>query len=245
MKNSFIKALFIACIIPVTLSALNYQLIARNCVEYPLERVLDLIEQFIPKNPVILEAGGFDGTDTKAMVQKWPLGTFHVFEPLPESYAKLKTACKNFTNTHCYFTALTDYCGLTDFYACTEPGNEGSSSILPPQELTKYFSFEDRPLQVPCTTIDAWVKNNNIDHVDFMWLDLEGNELKTLQGAHETLKTVKAIYTEVNLWAVHKGTSLYSQVRELLEEEGFIEIWQHFYHPIWVGNVLFVRIPMR
>jgi FkbM family methyltransferase len=231
--------------ISTPLFAANYKYIAHNSVTYPEEKVLDLIRKFLPENPIVLEAGAFDGKDTKVMSNLWKDGHIHAFEPNPASYAKLKDLTKDCANVQCYFLAVDNKCGISNFHVCVEPGNEGSSSLLTPTEVTKYFKFEDKPIQVPCTTLDTWARTYGIDHVDFMWLDLEGCEMRALEGAKELLKTVRVIYTEINLWPVHDGTALYAEVRDFLEKEGFVEIWQHFYHPIWVGNVVFVRADQK
>lgn len=46
-------------------------------------------------------------------------------------------------------------------------------------------------LQVPTLSIDDFVKEEGIKRVDFIKMDIEGSELKALQGAEETIRTFR------------------------------------------------------
>ena len=48
------------------------------------------IKQFLPKNPVIVEAGAHIGRDTLKMHAIWPQATIHAFEPVPPLFKQLK-----------------------------------------------------------------------------------------------------------------------------------------------------------
>ena len=81
---------------------------------------------------------------------------------------------------------------------------------------------------------------NEIDKIDFLWLDLQGYELHVLKYGEKVLKGVMAVYTEVNLKELYDGAPLYDELRAWLEAKGFrVEReelpWED------AGNVLFVR----
>jgi hypothetical protein len=46
--------------------------------------------------------------------------------------------------------------------------------------------------------LDDWVRECAIQHVDFMWLDMQGAELTVLQTAAPVLPTVKALLIEIS-----------------------------------------------
>lgn len=197
-----------------------------------------LLKRLLPSNPIILESGAQFGEDTQWMSQMWPQGTIHAFEPLPTSYALLQKVAHLYKNIFCYPLALSNQAGIFNFYVAG-----GASSLLQPTEHfnNDYFHADlEHPIQVTCITLDTWAQENNIDHIDFMWLDMEGNELNALQGGIEILKTVTAIYTEVNLQPFWHGGVQYEELKQWLEEQGFVEIWQDIV-PNWHGNVLFVN----
>jgi hypothetical protein len=98
-------------------------------------------------------------------------------------------------------------------------------------------------IYVTCVTLDDWVEINNIEKVDLLWLDMQGNELNVLKTGLKVLEKVQAIYTEVNLKEAYEGAPLYTELREWLEVHNFkVEVeeipWEDG------GNVLFLRKPI-
>jgi hypothetical protein len=45
-----------------------------------------LIATYLPANPTIVEAGAHIGVDTVQMSKRWPRGTIHAFEPIPDLF---------------------------------------------------------------------------------------------------------------------------------------------------------------
>lgn len=200
---------------------------------------VDLINSILPQNPVILEAGAHYGQDTRWMAEKWPQGVVHAFEPTPVNFQLVYNAAQIYPNIKCYTYALDHESGTKYFYqdGDEDKGNQGANSLLPGKLLQK---SSNPPTQVECITIDEWAAKMNVDHIDFMWLDIEGNELNALKGAIKILPTVKAIFTEVNFQEFWHGSVHYNTLKTWLEEQGFKEVWQDI-KAGWNGNVLFSR----
>jgi len=187
------------------------------CAFNPLQK----IKEFIPEAPVILEAGACIGKDTEKMKNFWPEAEIHSFEPHPESFQKLSNRVLeiNSPDLYIYNLALSDVVGTKPFYRCSS--NPGASSI--PQPIKGIGGSFIKPITVVSTTLDDWAKENNIDHIDFMWLDMEGHELVALKAGTNILKTVKAIYIEVSHIEIRVGAPVYRKVKKWLEQWGFKE----------------------
>jgi hypothetical protein len=69
---------------------------------------------------------------------------------------------------------------------------------------------------------------------------MEGNELNALKGARTILKTVKVIYTEVNLQKFWTDCVMYEELTQWLASQGFEKVWEDI-APNWHGNALFVN----
>jgi 2-O-methyltransferase len=177
---------------------------------------------FLPENPVILEAGAHKGRDTVELAKMWPEGTIHAFEPVPDLFKKLKTNTRKCQNVLCYQLALGDLTG-TDKMHISTGASDGSSSLLPPKKHLAIFPsvFFDKKIQVSILTLDDWARENNIKSIDFLWLDLQGMELKVLKSGCSILKTVNAIYSEVSSIEGYENQNLYSELQAWLEEQGF------------------------
>ncbi len=196
--------------------------------------------QFLPVNPIILEAGAHKGKDTVAMARLWPAGTIHAFEPVPSLFKKLENNTRKFKNVHCYQLALGTNAGSEILYL-SSGASDGSSSLLPPKEHLTIFPtvYFDEKLPVNTITLDEWAERNKILKVDFMWLDLQGMELNVLKSGKNILSTVSAIYTEVSSIEIYKNQVLYSDLKEWLGSNGFYiesEVVDH-----GGGNVFFIR----
>jgi len=88
--------------------------------------------------------------------------------------------------------------------------------------------------------LDTWCKDNGIDHIDFMWLDMEGMELQVLKSSPEILKTVKMIYAETNMYPFRMETTQYQELRNFLEKSGF-KLLSHWYQESFQGDAIFIK----
>lgn len=197
-----------------------------------------MLRRMLPHNPVIVEAGAQFGEDTSWMSEFWSQGTIHAFEPSPESFAELQKVANRRANVHVYPLALSNQKGDFSFFLAG-----GASSLLRPRDAFNrdYFHSDlEHPIVVQAVTLDEWAREHGVDKVDFLWFDMEGNELRALEGAMHTLKNVKVIYTEVNLQRFWEGCVMYEELKAWMATQGFIEIWSDIV-PLWHGNALFLN----
>ena len=197
-----------------------------------------LLKKLLPINPIILEAGAQFGEDTEWMSRMWPQGKIYAFEPSPISFLEVQRVADHNNNVIAVQCALSNKQGEFAFYLAG-----GASSLLKPTESfnNDYFHSDlEHPIIVPATTLDNWAQENNVPKIDFMWLDMEGNELNALQGALNSLKNVKLIYTEVNLQRFWENCVIYDELTAWMNDHGFVEIWSDIV-PHWHGNVLFMN----
>lgn len=203
----------------------------------------NLIEKIIDSDDVILEAGGFDGSDTVNLSAMVPQGKVISFEPNPPRYQELFEKTKNLSNVSTYPFALGEKNGTALFYVCygaqNDPVYEGASSLLAPSESMQ-VNYQGPRIEVPCYVLDDWCTEHDQRKIDFMWLDLEGYELQALRNSPRILSTVKAIYVETNFYEFREGMTQYAQLRTFLENNGF-QLLSHGYYKGYQGNAIFVR----
>lgn len=207
----------------------------------------EFIATFLPSNPIIVEAGAYDGNDTLLMAKLWPDSQIHAFEPIPDIYLRLYNNVKKNkkrSQITCHPYALGNSTGKAKMFVSYVSAEQfASSSLLAPKEHLKAYPYVSFPktLEVQVFTLDEWARQNNISHVDFLWLDMQGSELDMLKASTEILPTVRVIYTEVSHKEMYKGIALYEQVKEWLETRGFVAILRDSDNPAQMNNVLFVR----
>jgi len=92
--------------------------------------------------------------------------------------------------------------------------------------------------EVESITLDSFVFKNNIEHIDFIKLDVEGGELDVLKGARETIKKFKP---KMAISVYHKGDDIITIplfLHELLKDANFYLSHKNY---TWNETVLFVN----
>jgi FkbM family methyltransferase len=207
-----------------------------------------LLKEHLPHNPQIIEAGAFNGRDTKKLANFWPEGTIHAFEPVPHIFEELIKQTSLYPNIKCYQLALSDTTGTTSFYCAQNPQKPNklcsAGSILKPQERLTYSPIiYPHIITVPTITLDQWASDNDIQKIDCIWLDLQGHEWAVLQAANTLLHTTSLIYLEVNFIQAYENQPSLETINAGMLKKGFIPIAQDFddTHTWFYGNILFAR----
>lgn len=205
---------------------------------------LNVVQRFLPNDPIIVEAGAHYGTDTIRFVEMWPNSTIISFEPNPGAFSKLVNAVWDLKNVMTVPIALSTYDGEAILQVCygttgDQPIFEGASSLLEPSDYMA-IHYQGPKVVVPCRILDHWCEDNHVKAVDFMWLDMEGMELQMLRSSPNILKTVKVILTETNFQEFRKGMTQYSELKTFLEASGFILLC-HTYAEGFQGDAVFIR----
>lgn len=118
-------------------------------------------------------------------------GKVFAFEPAPTEYRKLR---RNLLMNRCQNVVMESqavgaYEGLTEFYMCFDHQGSFSSIRHPAEDVIS----RKKLIEVPITTLDLYIQNNNISSMDFMKLDVEGGELDVLKGAGGVLTKLRPL----------------------------------------------------
>jgi 2-O-methyltransferase len=220
------------------LKVINPQLPFNSNKIIPTSDRLNIIKNFICNNPIILEAGAFIGDDTVKFNEKWPEATIFSFEPNPVTFLKLRNNTQHIKNSNIFNLALNTYNGTATFYSCLDEW-EGSSSLLESSPWMKN-NYKGPKIIVPCVILDDWCKDNNINFIDFMWLDMEGAELYVLKSSPTILHNTKVIYSETNFKEYRKGMTRFNDLKNFLEKNDFCLI-AHWWLNNVQGDAIFVK----
>lgn len=143
----------------------------------------------------------------------------HCFEPTKYCLNKLNDRFKEFPEVNIYNFGLSDNeCETKIFY-----DKEGSGlASLYERNLKSYGLELDKFEKIKLKRADAFLIANDIDHIDFLKLDIEGNELKALNGFGkylngEFIDFIQFEYGGANLDSKSSLLDIYS----LLQSRGF------------------------
>ncbi len=113
-----------------------------------------------------------------------PDARIYAFEPHPRSFAILaESVCSE--NVVLVNKALSDTSSPRKLYDLS--GHDGSTQASLSQDAVKLFSSGVVEHAIECTTIDAFMSENNIETIDLLKVDTEGFDLNVLAGASAAL----------------------------------------------------------
>ena len=151
--------------------------------------------------PVILDVGAYNGATCRQYAQLFPRATIHAFEPFPESFAALVANTDDLPQVTAHNLAVFNAPG-------TAPMN--ANSFAPTNSLLQtddrgVDSWGDNLLetqeQITCqvTTVDQFMAENGLDHIDILKMDVQGGEYRVLEGAAAALAEgrIGLIYMEI------------------------------------------------
>ena len=199
------------------------------------------------KNPIVLEAGVANGIATIKFSKLLPNGQIYDFKPVELNFLTLKEKLKHQNNVRLFKLALGDYNGkntinISHNNTNSEDNIASSSSLLKPKRHSEFYPYItfDKQEEIEVCTIDTWATDNHVDHIDAMWLDMQGMEFATLKASPEIMKTVRVVYSEVNFVETYEGCALYEEYSNWLFSLGF-ELKKTEFLCKDQGNALFVR----
>jgi FkbM family methyltransferase len=212
------------------------------------KELLPLIKQYLPDNPIIVEAGCFDGSDTLKLSDSWPTSVIHAFEPVPDIFTMLVNNTCQRTNIHQHNFALGTHTGTAPLHLSSKPDAPDepfrAASLLKPKERLQWSTVTyPKTIEVKTITLDNWAEQHAVDHIDFLWLDVQGYTLPILQASPRMLNRLRVLYVEVEFVEAYEGQHQYHAVKTWLESQGFTMIARDFDDtPHWFfGNAVFIK----
>ncbi len=188
---------------------------------------------------IILEIGGHYGEDTLRFYKYFPNSKIYSFEPDPRNIEIFKKTCyginsikliekaaSNVENDLIFYMAYSEfnnnlqekykYIGIDD-YKKLNLNNSGSSSL---KKSTRNDLLNSKKIIVKSIKLDNWVTNNDIDSIDFIWIDVQGAEKEVIEGSKKILNKVKFIQLEYGETS-YEGGMTKKETLDMMIDKGF------------------------
>lgn len=159
--------------------------------------VTGILIKLLRPNDVIFDIGANFGWYATTFAYELGQETqVYAFEPVPQTYERL---CEHVqlnrleNRISAQRIALSDHSGTTQIHVVK--GRSHALASLSPQGEDDFDSF-DTPLE----TLDSFLEKEQINHINFSKIDVEGNELMVLKGAGNILASPDApiLMVEIN-----------------------------------------------
>lgn len=215
---------------------------------------------------VIFEVGCADGTDTRQFLNKFGKNMkIYTFDPDPTNIramsgeggvdVKGNSNTKLRTDGRHTFTpvAISAQDGRTVFTRSRNVNGPGggvdwgrySGSIYEPKTIVNSPKYGNRwpmiqydeKIEVTTRSIDSFCEENNIEHIDFMWMDVQGAEKEVFLGAKNMIGKIDYIYTEYHEEEMYEGATNLQTITNLLSGYDMVQNWP--YNDVEGGDVLF------
>lgn len=189
----------------------DYSVIDEGSYEY--DKVI------VEKDDIVFDCGANVGSFSALALSKGAV--VHSFEPIHETFLLQEYYLRDYQNFKLYLNnlGLSNHKDFIDFYIRDTNGANGYVDI--------YDSLSKQQCEV--TTIDEYVKEKNLQKVDFIKADIEGAERDMLVGAIDTIKKFKP---KLSICTYHLNDDpkvIEDIIRSACEEYKIIHKWQKCY----------------
>jgi FkbM family methyltransferase len=151
-------------------------------------------------------------------------GKVHAFEASRAAFQKLETVCRtaNKRNVTLNHQAVSDTSGMIRLHVYDD--NYLSFNTQAVRKITE-LGADVLPVEIeetPAVTIDEYCRENKIDDIDLLKIDVEGAELQVMQGAQQMLrsKRVKCLTFEFGQATYDMGNNP-AEIEACLKDSGY------------------------
>jgi FkbM family methyltransferase len=175
----------------------------------------------------ILHIGAHRGSE--AQVYNWFNKKVIWIEANPELYEDLKDNIENFYNQSAYLALLGDEEKKQNFFISNKDASCSSifdfSNKVKKKELWKNYNLKmEKKIILEMKTLDNWAEQNgiNLENFNHWIIDVQGSELKVLNGAKNSLTKCKSILVEISKLPYYDtGSTEWSELKQFMLSKKF------------------------
>ncbi len=185
---------------------------------------------------IIFDVGAHKGESIIFFREIFKNAQIYCFEPNPESLKQIEKMSNS--SDKIFNVALSNYNGKSDFnvqdishLSSLHPVNKRSKSSLGYADKEKH-----KVITVDVMTGDKIIKDYNIKVVDLLKIDVQSNEVQTLEGFKNSLKLVKNIIVEVSFYDFYNNKSSISEIENIINGFELYDIFEISKNPKTQGT---------
>ncbi len=163
----------------------NEKLTTKNFSELGLEPEILWVKNYLSQDSVMMDVGANTGSFIYQLETKLSPQNIFAFEPNKKLFRRLK---RIFSNVNIFPIALSDSNGEAKFKVPIIKGKRRTSRGTLNTDFKEVDEEGVYTEKVQVQRLDEWMQTQNFSRIDFIKIDVEGNEMKTLRGATETIQ---------------------------------------------------------
>ncbi len=172
------------------------------------------------KDPVIVDLGSYQGEDANWMASyvRDRQSEIIMVEADKENFATVANVAGHIGAT-AIWGAISDHTGMCDFWACYTSDGRGSGSIRKPTGHLRekpWYDFRLLGEKIPCYDLDTIFAKAGLDHIDVLWVDIQGAERDMIKGGQAALKRTRYLFIESEERELYDGQALRPELLAML-----------------------------
>jgi FkbM family methyltransferase len=137
------------------------------------------------RNGILLDVGANGGAYARYLSRLAPTARIFAFEPHPRTFAALADNLVGEPSIELINKAVGETSGHFALYDFAD--NDGSTQASLSVGAVALFTPDITAHDVDCTTVDTFMADKNLSHIDLLKIDTEGHDLAVLRGARNAL----------------------------------------------------------
>jgi FkbM family methyltransferase len=185
--------------------------------------VIDDLQKIVgPKPGVIFDVGANKGATYRMFRSIFPRSPIYAFEPDPRAFATLKAKAEGDAEAHLSPLAISDQIGEVEFNVMDA---SELNSLLPATQASEIAGTVTtrEKIKVQSDTLDAFTARAGISRVDLLKMDIQGAEIRALEGARTLLgrRAIGCLYLELSFYETYQGAPLATDVIAYLHARSY------------------------
>lgn len=174
----------------------------------------------------IFDVGAHRGNYSKLLSAKFPKSMIYSFEPNPETFHDLNTRITG-TNIKKFNLGFSNCTGKANLYDLEKRQGTAYASLYK-GVFEDIYECSTKSFSIKLTEIDTFLEKHQINCIDFLKIDTEGNDFNVLLGAKNTLQNakIKIIQFEFNKMYVYPRHFM-KDFKNLLQNYNLYRILTH------------------
>ena len=156
-----------------------------NFSERNIEPELLWIKDYLKNDAVFLDIGANSGSFIFQLENKLSPKNIYAFEPNKNLFSRLK---RIFPKTNIFPLALSDKNEIATFKVPIINGKKYNTRGTLQVDYREIDETKHHLQQVKVMKLDDWADQENLEKIDFIKIDVEGNEMQTLRGAKAVIE---------------------------------------------------------
>ena len=163
----------------------------------------------------------------------------YAFEPAPNIFNILAEKCKDDSRIKCFQIGISDENGLKSFNYHDHYGYSSFLEIDKEGEFAKKCQEFDPGfdnivaiMDVQTKRLDTFMQENCIEHIDFLKIDTQGNDLNVIKSLGKMIDKVDTIELEVQIKPLYKNSSSKEKIVDFMQRNNFNLISEESNHPL-------------